>query len=104
MKTWMAFCLVAVMVMSAPALATGDFDVPMIDEFGSNFTAQTPEALQDPPAMAMSAEELNEVSPAAGDSTTQSPATQDYDMLPVPEATLVPGMEQTAPLPENPQE
>lgn len=102
MKTWMAFCLVAVMVMSAPALASGDFDVPMIDEFGSNFTAQTPEALQDPPAMVMSAEELNEVTPAAGDSTQPS-ATQDNDILPVPETALVPGMEQTTQLPENPR-
>jgi hypothetical protein len=68
-----------------------------MDEFGSNFTANAPEALQeDRVPVEMSAEDLNDMAPAAGESAMPD-AGQGSDILPVPETAPVPGMEQTGP-------
>jgi hypothetical protein len=104
MKTGMALCLAAIMLSAVPVLAAEDINInaPVMDEFGSNFTANAPEALrEDPLPMEMSAEDLNNVAPAAGESATPD-AGQGSDILPVPDTVPVPGMEQTGPASASP--
>ena len=97
MKTWIVVCLAAIMLTAAPVRAAEDVVIPGTDEFGSNFTAQAPEALQDD---LPDAEGLNAMAPAAGDSVAAG-VDEASDMLPVPDTALVPGMEQAGPLPAD---
>ena len=96
MKTWMIAGFAAIVLAAAPALAAENVSPP-VDEFGSNFTAQAPDALQDD---LPDAEGLNDLAPAAGgDDPAVIEAEQESDMLTVPDDIPVPGMEQVDPLP-----
>src|SRR5687768_3414658 len=99
MRTWIITGFTALALAAAPALAAESVVSPS-DEFGSNFTAQAPDALQDNRPYAAG---LNDMVPAAGGiDPAVTEAEQESDMLTVPDRVPVPGMEQVDPLPVEP--
>ncbi len=96
MKSVLSFCALSTLC-AAPVLAAGGND-----EFGENFTAQAPAALQEDAGADYSGEALNEIAPAAGEAVWIPPeeekeklpaAIPDIEGLLGPDFPLVPGMD-----------